>query len=56
MKIGVREQTQDPDIGQFIQLLKGNKVESLTDDCQYYEKKERKIYPEKWIVIQEMCL
>ena len=35
----VREQTQDPDIGQFIQLLKGNKVESLTDDVSIMKRK-----------------
>ena len=54
----VREQNQDPNIGQSIQLLKGNKVEleSITDDVNIMKKKERKIYPEKWIVIQEMCL
>ena len=37
----VREQNQDPDIGQFIQLLKGNKVEpkSLTDDANIMNRK-----------------
>ena len=38
----VREQNQDPDIGQFIQLLKGNKVESksLTDDANIMNRKK----------------
>ena len=37
----VREQNQDPNIGQFIQLLKGNKVEpkSLTDDANIMNRK-----------------
>ena len=39
----VREQTQDPDIGQFIQLLKGNKVESLTDDVSIMKRREEDI-------------
>ena len=49
----VREQNQYPNIGQFIQLLKGNRVESksLTDDANIMSRKERKIYSEKWIVI-----
>ena len=38
----VREQNQDPDIGQFIQLLKGNKVESelLTSDVNIMKRKK----------------
>ena len=38
----VREQNQDPNIGQFIQLLKGNKVElkSLTDDANMMNRKK----------------
>ena len=38
----VREQNQDPDIGWFIQLLKGNKVEpeSLTDDVNIMKRKK----------------
>ena len=37
----VREQNQDPNIGQFIQLLKSNKVEpkSLTDDANIMNRK-----------------
>ena len=37
----VREQNQDPDIGEFIQLLKGNRVEpkSLTDDANIMNRK-----------------
>ena len=38
----VREQNQDPDIGWFIQLLKGNKVEPefLTDDVNIMKRKK----------------
>ena len=38
----VREQNQDPDIGQFIQLFKGNKVdpEFLTDDVNIMKRKK----------------
>ena len=38
----VREQNQDPDIGWFIQLLKGNKVESefLTSDVNIMKRKK----------------
>ena len=38
----VREQNQDRNIGQFIQLLKGNKVESksLTDDANIMSRKK----------------
>ena len=38
----VREQNQDPNIGQFIQLLKGNKVEleSITDDVNIMKRKK----------------
>ena len=38
----VREQNQDPDIGRFIQLLKGNKVkpEFLTDDVNIMKRKK----------------
>ena len=38
----IREQNQDPDIGQFIQLLKGHKIESelLTDNVNIMKRKK----------------
>ena len=38
----IREQNQDPDIGQFIQLLKGYKIESelLMDDVNIMKRKK----------------
>ena len=53
----VREQNQDPDIGQFIQLLKGNKVESksLTDDANILSRKKGR-YILRNGLLYKMCL
>ena len=54
----IREQKQDPDIVQFLLMLKSKKVElgSISDDVNIMKRKRREIHPKKWIVVQEMCL
>ena len=47
----VRKQNQDPEIGQFLLMLKGKKVESISDDVNIMKRKKGRYISKKWVVV-----